>query len=91
MQIVKPRQAANGAVPVPRTGKRRGGGYFRHPATHAIHREALNSGIDGAPAPRAKRNLNGILNGIPSAWDDLSRSDYGGRSWKGYRTTQWKG
>lgn len=27
---------------------------------------------------------------LPSSWDDISRSDYGIRSWKKHRKTQWK-
>jgi len=35
---------------------------------------------------RAKRNRKNL----PDYWDDLTRSDYGDRSWKKFRKKQWK-
>lgn len=78
----------NGTGPVPHTRKRRGGNrnrYFRHPKTMAERRDSYPIFEDGEIAPRPARTA--IL--LPTAWDDNSRSDYGIRSWKKHRKTQW--
>jgi hypothetical protein len=77
----------NGTGPVPGTGRRRGGNAYRLPKTMRDRRDS--EGIlpeEGEPQPRPARRGRRL----PTSWDDMARSDYGVRSWKQYRKTQWK-
>lgn len=58
--------------------------YFRHPRTMRSRRlmRGLHK-IDRYP-------VRGKQSHLPSAWDDIGRSDAGIRSWKVYRRTQYK-
>lgn len=73
--------------PVPGTGRRSGGNAYRSPRTRAERRDNIFYDRDeGEPAPRGARSWKTLV----SSWDDLVRSDYGLRSWKHFRTHQWK-
>lgn len=76
----------NGFGPVPRTGRPRNYRQFRRPGTHTIRRDTPHFSEEGEPKVRGKRSAAGI----PTAWDDRSRSDIEDRSWKRHRKTQWK-
>lgn len=76
----------NGTGPVPGTRKWRGGGHHRHIKTMSERRASFPIFEDGEVGPRAARTA--VV--LPTAWDDLSRSDYGVRSWKKHRKNQWK-
>ena len=72
-----------GSGPVPGTGRRHGGHYFRHPRTHAENRQ--NAFVDreaGEVGPRGARRHS------PTAWDDFGISSRGDRCWKRHRAAQ---
>ena len=77
----------NGQGPVPYTGKHGTGHWYRRIRTFGEHRAAVGVVREaGEPAFRAARTRHNL----PSAWDDqrvVARKD---RSWKRFRTTQWK-
>lgn len=75
----------NGDGPVPRTGKHRGGHYFRRLSTAGARRQAQCVDVE-EPAPRAARNKSNI----PNSWDDYAVAAREDRSWKRHRRTQWK-
>lgn len=77
-------------APVPRTGKRGGGRYYRRMKTTQERREALGLLADAEAAEygvKARPARNG--SNLPHAWDDfpIQRDD---RSWKRFRKNQWK-
>jgi len=77
-------------APVPGTGKRGGGHYFRRPRTTQERRAASAFGtdrdyIEAGGKVRASRNATNLV----SAWDDIHRSR-DDRSWKSSRRTQWR-
>jgi hypothetical protein len=80
----------NGEGPVPYTGRRGRGRYYRRMGTVAEHRAAAAAASqlrEGDEPPfRAARNSRNL----PSAWSDLHRSAQKDRSWKRFRTTRWK-
>jgi hypothetical protein len=77
----------SGTGPVPRTGRRRGGSAYRHVRTQAERRANVFIYLDEQEPPaRAARSCSNLA----SLWDDLVRSDCGLRSWKHYRSHQWK-
>lgn len=78
--------------PVPRTGRKRWSfnGFYKNPKTYqelkenALDEDTIYYGIKARP----KRNKNYI----PTAWDDIPRSDIKTRrNWKHWRKTQWRG
>lgn len=76
------------AGPVPGTGRKRHrlracGVFFRRPRTYAERRAAVESRDEGMPFRGKRRN-------VPSAWDDIVRSDRADRSWKRHRRTRWR-
>lgn len=75
-----------GYGPVPRTGRTRGGHYFRHPHTANELRQSqvVEPGIE--PRPRPSRYLRNLVD----PWDDYPRSNRKDRNWKSFRKTQWK-
>lgn len=75
----------NGEGPVPRTGRHRGGRYFRRLGTVGARRQAQCVDFE-EPAPRAARNAANI----PNSWDDYAVAAREDRNWKRYRRTQWK-
>ena len=76
----------NGEGAVPRTGKSRGGHYYRRPGTTAERRASFVIAEEGEVAPRAARNAANLVN----AWDDYRVSCREDRNWKRFRKTQWK-
>lgn len=82
----------DGPVPGIRCWKASGRGYHRHVFTQAERREtAFHEHYDEDCAEygvkiRGKRHHMSI----PNSWDDLSYSDYRKKSWKNYRSHQWK-
>jgi len=77
-------------APVPGTGKRGGGHYFRRPRTTQERRAAAafeteREYIGAGGKVRARRNAANLVN----AWDDIRRSR-DDRSWKACRRTQWR-
>ncbi len=76
-----------GYGPVPRSGRRRGGRYFRRPKSTNERRQAQVMEPDIEPAPRPGRNASNLAN----AWDDYPRrSSREDRNWKRFRKTRWK-
>ncbi len=79
--------------PVPRTGRSKWRGCWRHPKTTAERREAAHVRYDEELReynirPRAKRNFRNL----PNVWDDFRRSNVYSKSWKYQkRKYQWKG
>jgi hypothetical protein len=76
--------------PVPYTGNRRYGHYYRRPKTTAERRDAIDVLNDEEMKeygirPRAKRGFRSL----PNAWDDVPCSRRG-NNWKNYRKKQWK-
>ena len=75
----------NGAGPVPRAGRGRGGRLFRRiPTTQERRANVVME--DCEPTPRRSRSGANLA----SSWDDRIRSDYGLRNWKHFRKNQWK-
>lgn len=78
--------------PVPRTGKKTWGRWWRHPKTTAERREAAYVRYDEELKeydirPRAKRNFCNL----PNLWDDFRRTNVNSKSWKNQkRKHQWK-
>jgi len=78
--------------PVPCTGKKSWGSYWRHPKTTAERREAAYVRYDEELReynirPRAKRNFTNL----PNVWDDFRRTNVNSKSWKNQkRKHQWK-
>lgn len=71
--------------PVPSTGRRSGGSWFRSIGTTQERRDAAACKADGLSGlVRGSRNVRNL----PNAWDDIPRSSE--RSWKRHRRTQWK-
>lgn len=75
----------NGGGPVPYTGRRRGGHYFRHVKT-TNERRAAQLVDDTDVAPRGRRNANNLAN----SWDDYYVTSREDRNWKRFRKTQFK-
>lgn len=83
-----PGQPGFRAETVPGTGRigwRKGGTVHRSPGTQpelraTDEKELLEAGV------KIRRSRLGL----PNAWDDVMRGDYGQRSWKRHRKTQWK-
>lgn len=75
-------------MPIPGTGRSSGYNLLRSPSTQSERRQDFFYSEDGEPSPsiRPRRRAHHI----PTAWDDDIRSDYGNRSWKRHRKTQWK-
>jgi hypothetical protein len=82
----------DGPVPGIRCWKASGRGYHRHVFTQAERRETAfhehydEDCIEHQVKIRGKRRHMSI----PNSWDDLSYSDYRKKSWKNYRSHQWK-
>lgn len=77
----------NRSLPVPGTGRRRGGNAYRHMRTWSERREGCFVDFEaGERPPRSARSPSSL----PTVWDDVVRSDYRNRSWKHYRKQQWK-
>lgn len=77
--------------PVPYTRCRRGGyGYFRYPGTiQEIKRNRFD--LQDEYVKEYKIKIRRRRSNIPTAWDDITRSEYNNRSWKRHRKHQWKG
>ena len=76
-----------GRGPVPFTGRRTAGHYFRYPST--VNEKRLAVFVmreDGEVAPRGKRSASNIAD----AWDDLPVRARENRNWKRFRKSQWK-
>lgn len=76
--------------PVPGTGRRGGGSWFRHMRTTQERRAAKalahdEDCVEAGVKARARRNFANLV----SAWDDVMRGG-DSRSWKRNRRTQWK-
>lgn len=78
--------------PVPRTGKGKAGyRWFKHPKTAQEMREYYKINIEKMDTRypihyRTKRTPSHL----PTVWDDQTQSDWGNRSWKEFRKTQYK-
>lgn len=89
-RLRKGRTAPYRSAPVPRTGKRSGGRYYRRMKTTQEIKAALSLLADDVAVEhriRARPSRNG--RNLVQAWDDVPilRDD---RSWKRFRKTQWK-
>lgn len=63
--------------------------YYRHPGTKNEMTQCYAVNCDEVEIPlniRTRRQPKSL----PTAWDDLARSDRKMRNWKFYRRTQWK-
>lgn len=76
-----------GYGPVPGTGRRRYGKYFRS-LRHMNERRAAALVVteDGEVAPRPNRGVSLL----PNPWDDYTIAARRDRNWKRFRKTQWK-
>lgn len=74
--------------PVPGTGKGTSYSrmYYRRPRTQSERRQSFTVVEDDEPAIRKSRRASGM----PTFWDDLPRKGWRDRSWKRYRSHQWK-
>jgi len=82
--------AKNGYIfrqtPAPKVRCRRGGGgWLRYPKTTQEKRWS-DAWADEGIRVRPRRNKANL----PDAWDDITRSDVGAKSWKRYRKHQWR-
>ena len=77
----------NGTGPVPGTGRRRGGHFYRRVRHANERRQAFWVAEDGEVAPRPARRFKNL----PDNWDDHQVSARESRSWKRFRKTQYKG
>lgn len=75
-------------TPIPGTGKSTPYGrmFYRRPRTQSERRLSFVIKEDGEPAIRKSRRASGM----PTFWDDLPRKGWRDRSWKRYRSHQWK-
>ena len=76
----------NGTGPVPGTGRRRGGHFYRRVRHANERRQAFWVSEDGEVAPRPARSFKNL----PDNWDDHQVSARESRSWKRFRKTQYK-
>ena len=75
--------------PVPFTGKRVYGSYYRYPKTKQENVENHYFDID-SERKEYKIKIRKRRVKLPTSWDDKARSDWRDRSWKRYRKHQWK-
>ncbi len=79
--------------PVPYVRCYRGGNsYFRNVGTFRERRENdfCNDYDEDAKFYGVRARSARTTGNLPEPWDDISRSDWGHRSWKRHRKTQWK-
>lgn len=69
--------------PVPHTGHRHPGHWFRRPRTTAAKRAAERFLVEG----HADHGIASMRR-LPTQWDDIHRTDVRVRSWKRHRDTQ---
>lgn len=80
-------QAAVIGLPIPYTGKKRHGGYFRAPKTFNILKSISAIMVDERHSdirPKGKIKI------VPNSWDDITKSSNYNRNWKRNRKTKWK-
>lgn len=78
-------------VPIPGTGRHRGGHYFRRPRTRAELRDLAGLDVDAMDPEDFPMRLRARVRrrNIPTAWDDIPIRGKG-RNWKAFRRTRWK-
>jgi hypothetical protein len=82
-------RASELGLPIPGTGKRRGGHYHRQNAFVATHR-AYEALISDMRDPEYQMRHLGRKKMPPNNWDDERIACRRDRSWKNFRRTQWK-
>ena len=83
-------RAAELGLPIPNTGKRGRGNWYRRPHHIASWRDWDN--LEDAKAEVASEygvNLRGKAHRPPSSWEDRVRADHRNRNWKEFRKTRW--
>lgn len=77
-------------LPVPYTGSRGWGSYYRHIRTtqERCENDFLKYDEDAIEYDIKPRPVR--ARGLRNAWDDIGRSDYRDHNWKRHRKTQWK-
>jgi hypothetical protein len=81
------RHAESLGLPIPNTGKHRGGCYYRRIHFLNVHREAAYVECD---EDYAEIKVKGKIKLPPNNWDDIPFSNRYINNWKRYRKTQWK-
>lgn len=71
--------------PVPCTGHRKWGRWYRYVHTTNERRQNQNIDFEELQGFHVKTRKN-----LPNSWDDIVRTDHNDRSWKTSRKTQWK-
>lgn len=71
---------------------RGGGSYHRRPGTHSERRDTAFHEAYDEDCLEYEVKIRGRRRhkSLPTSWDDLSKSDWKAKSWKNYRSHQWK-
>jgi hypothetical protein len=81
------RQAMERGLPIPRTGRRHRGHYFRRNRFIGYNRACAAAAADERDWPTRP---TGKVAYLPTNYDDIPVSVRDDRSWKRFRSTQWK-
>lgn len=83
-------EAEERGLPIPYTGKRRGGHYYRRNTYLPIVRAAVAAEDDDREDNRYGARVKGAIRIPPNPWDDRPIRALKDRNWKRFRRTRWK-